>query len=584
MITATIQKITRHFKILRHIKIWMMFMAFTFLPMFASAEPTTEALKVGIIDFYISPLDSILKLLVYGVYVIITFILGKLVNLSASFMEWSLKLTMTSPKEIVGVGWEVSLGLANNLFILILLAIAIGTILGLPQINKKLLPTFLIIALLINFSMVIGNIVIDASNVLALSFLNSIQKNGGDIGERLMTSMRSEQVNLQLDAIVIGDKKISELAKQEYNKKTERTSAEIQKQAMEKGGGVTGAIAFGLGEGQTGQSATSEYGGAFSDLFGSAGTMLLKAIYIIFIQLVIIITFLFGGIYLLSRTFWLWLLLMLAPLAWIAKLIPKAEHYWDDWWKQFFEKAFFAPVYLFMVSLAVNIAEASGAALAGTLSSDGVSASAVIQMLIVAFLMMAGIHYGQKAGGGFANGVINYGKGLGSRYGKALKSLRNKGFIEKQLERLKPESLAKGTAALLATRGGKITGFDEKKIKSRMAKEKYAKIREQYEGMSAKELWKEIQEAQQKNKTSPELSAAVREFLAIPSDERVAGGMPGSKDPFIGALRAASSAGLQGQTSHTWGTWSPPPPSTAPSPKTSPHEYSEEQKAMGLSR
>ena len=526
MITATIQKIIRHFKILRHIKIWMMFMAFTFLPMFASAQTTAEASQIGIIDFFISPLKSITNLVIYGSYFIITSILGKLVNLSASFMEWSLKLTMTSPEGIINVGWGGSLGLANNLFILILLAIAIGTILGLPQINKKLLPMFLMVALLINFSMVIGNIVIDASNVFASSFLNSIQKDGGAIGDQLMNSLQSGEVLVQLNSII-----------------------------------------------------TEDY-----------GVILLKAIYIIFIQLVIIVTFLSGGIYLLSRTFWLWLLLMLAPLAWIAKLIPKAEHYWDEWWSTFLAKAFFAPVYLFMVFLAVNIAKASGAALSGVLSKEGggISASVVIQMLTVAFLMMAGIHYGQKAGGGFANGVINYGKGLGSRYGKALKSLRGKGLIEKQLERLSPESLAKGTALLASKipRSGAITGFDEKKIKARIAKEKYAKIREQYEGMSAKELWKEIREAQQKNKTSPELSAAVREFLAIPSDERVAGGMPGSKDPFVVTLRAASSAGLHGQTSYDeWGgAWSPPPPSTAPSPKTSPHEYSEEQKAMGLSR
>lgn len=517
-----------------------MFMAFTFLPMFAAAQTATEAPEIGIIDFYTSPLKSIANLLIYGLYSFVTFILGKLVNLSASFMEWSLKLTMKSPEGIVNVGWGVSLGLANNLFILILLAIAIGTILGLPQINKKLLPMFLIIALLINFSMVIGNIVIDSSNVFASSFLNSIQKNGGAIGDQLMNSLRSGEVQLQLNSVVVGD---------------ENLVAKAQKERVEAAKNIIAGSEMGIisTDGQ-GNIETQAFEGVTPDTLDSVGVVLLKSIYIIFIQLVIIITFLFGGIYLLSRTFWLWLLLMLAPLAWIAKLIPKAEHYWDEWWSTFLAKAFFAPVYLFMVYLAVTIAKKSGSALSGALNSNGVNASAVIQMLTVAFLMMAGIHYGQKAGGSFANGVINYGKGLAGRYGKELKRLRSKGAFEKALEKVKPESLAKYTALGISRLPGAkpIAGFTPEKIKAELAKEKYGKIKENYESMTTEDLVKMVKEAQKNKQASPELAAAVNVLITRNVEERVALGGPDNKQ--LGELRMMAAAGLKGQSKYTYGT------------------------------
>lgn len=485
-----VQKIIKYLKIPRHIKILALFQTtlaafFAFFPIFVFAG------VMDTINFATSPLSSIANLLIYGVYSIITFILGGLVDLSASFMEWSLKLTMTSPEGIINVGWRVSLGLANNLFILILLAIAIGTILGLPQINKKLLPMFLMIALLINFSMVIGNIVIDSSNVLASYFLNGIQQGGNAIGDQLMNSLKSGEIQKQLGSVVNGD---AALKTEAQKAAAEEAAKKARQKAMQDVVVSTGDGEF-IETDSQGEITTHTWNGVTSDPIDSVGVVLLKSIYIIFIQLVIIVTFLFGGIYLLSRTFWLWLLLMLAPLAWIAKLIPKAEGYWSKWWEMFMAKAFFAPVYLFMVYLAVTIATASGKALSGTLSSNGVNASAVIQMLTVAFLMMAGIHFGQKAGGGFANGIIKYGKGMAGKYGKELNKLRSKGFIEKQLEKLKPENLAKYTAMGLSKvpGAGAVIGFGEE-TREKLQEEKLQKQQKRESVYRARENLKNLRE------------------------------------------------------------------------------------------
>lgn len=73
---------------------------------------------------------------------------------------------------IVGPGLEITTSLVNMLFILVLVFIALATILRLESYGlKKLLPKFLIILLLINFVPVIAGGVIDIANVITDSFL-----------------------------------------------------------------------------------------------------------------------------------------------------------------------------------------------------------------------------------------------------------------------------------------------------------------------------------------------------------------------------------------------------------------------------
>ncbi|MFA6455008.1 MAG: hypothetical protein WCV70_04085, partial [Patescibacteria group bacterium] len=70
--------------------------------------------------------------------------------------------------------WIIVRDLCNMFFILILLVIAFATILRLPSYEwKKLLPKLLIMAVLINFSRTICGLIIDASQVIMLTFVNA---------------------------------------------------------------------------------------------------------------------------------------------------------------------------------------------------------------------------------------------------------------------------------------------------------------------------------------------------------------------------------------------------------------------------
>ncbi len=100
-------------------------------------------------------------------YIIITILLGwfKTIVLSVPILPGQV--------DVVQAGWEITRNLANMGFILILVFIGLATILRIKDYEaKKLLPTLIIVALLINFSPVIVGFVVDISNLITNFFLN----------------------------------------------------------------------------------------------------------------------------------------------------------------------------------------------------------------------------------------------------------------------------------------------------------------------------------------------------------------------------------------------------------------------------
>ncbi|MDP1709797.1 MAG: hypothetical protein Q8L21_02835, partial [Candidatus Komeilibacteria bacterium] len=73
----------------------------------------------------------------------------------------------------VNIGWVMVRDISNMFFVVILLLIAFGTILGIEQYEwKKLLIKFVFAAILVNFSRVIAALIIDAAQVVMITFLN----------------------------------------------------------------------------------------------------------------------------------------------------------------------------------------------------------------------------------------------------------------------------------------------------------------------------------------------------------------------------------------------------------------------------
>lgn len=92
---------------------------------------------------------------------------------SSDFIEWSYTNPATNP--VIKIGLDITQPFANMVLVLVLVFIAVATILRLAGYEtKKLLPTFIIIALLVNFSPVICGLIVDASNIMMNSLLKNI--------------------------------------------------------------------------------------------------------------------------------------------------------------------------------------------------------------------------------------------------------------------------------------------------------------------------------------------------------------------------------------------------------------------------
>jgi len=75
----------------------------------------------------------------------------------------------------IRLGWSISRDVANLFFIIILLVIAIATTLrNMTYGAKQLLVKLVLVALFINFSLLVTQVVIDFTNILALQFYNAI--------------------------------------------------------------------------------------------------------------------------------------------------------------------------------------------------------------------------------------------------------------------------------------------------------------------------------------------------------------------------------------------------------------------------
>lgn len=302
--------------------------------------------------------------------------------------------------EAVKIGWKITRDLANIAFIFIILYIAIATILQIAGHGvKDLLIKVIIVALLINFSLVFTKVIIDASNVLANEFYSAMRNpndpNGGSISATIMSG---------LDVQKVFDAKSADKID---------TSTTIQVYLFSIILYLATAYIF--------------FGGAF-----------------LFVARMIVFIF----------------LMVLAPVAFISMILPKTQALSKKWWSALFSQAFVAPAYLFLIYVVVSIIKEGflKGAIGATDTSGTLNVTLILNFVILIGLMWGSIKVAKEIGGqvsagafavankvglvagGFAGGVALSGskRGAGFMAEKALShatdknedgSLKNKGFI-----------------------------------------------------------------------------------------------------------------------------------------------------------
>lgn len=158
----------------------------------AEAETAVAAVNVSFWDAIYKGVETLgqgpLKIVLTVISGIFQFaiipVLGFLIRIIASSLDMAIQFTLDS-KNISNINaavtnaWALVRNIFNITFIFILLYTAIRTIIGSASANtKKMIANVVIAALLINFSLFITRILIDAGNILAITLYNQATNSG----------------------------------------------------------------------------------------------------------------------------------------------------------------------------------------------------------------------------------------------------------------------------------------------------------------------------------------------------------------------------------------------------------------------
>ena len=234
-------------------------------------------------------------------------------------------------------GWTMVRDLLNLVFIFILLYAAISTILQYGNMDiKKILPSLIIAALLINFSMLITKMVIDASHIFAWEFYNQIDvTKGGTVA------------NMKGSVEVKGDFEKKNLAN------VFMASFNPQRLLIESGMAMTTKNKDDIEEIKPApwknvvEKATEKREGFMSTLGRMAIIIWFEtalALYAAFILMAV-------AIMVVARVVVLWAVMIFSPIAFLGMILPSMKEYSGIWWKYLIGQSFFVPAFLFMFML-----------------------------------------------------------------------------------------------------------------------------------------------------------------------------------------------------------------------------------------
>lgn len=192
---------------------------------------------------------------------------------------------------VVRLGWVMVRDVANMFFIVGLLVIAFATILGLEGYEwKRGLVKIVLMAILINFSNLIAQLVIDVAHIFTITFLNAVSATAG-----------GNLINLfQFDKIL---------------------------------GLVSGDA---LGTTPENASLALFAASVMSFLFALLAALTIGAYLVTMIARIVV----------------LWALIILSPLAFMLYALPKGEDYAREWWSEFTKHVIVAPIMVFFLWLA----------------------------------------------------------------------------------------------------------------------------------------------------------------------------------------------------------------------------------------
>ncbi len=284
----------------------------------------------------------------------IAFSVGKLLQFFSYFTNWALNLnaSIVSNNPVVQAGWTITRDIANLGFVLAIIVMAFGTILRYESYQyKKMLWRLVVVALLVNFSLVIAGVVIDAAGVLTQFFMNQFT-----------------------DPSKVAEALVSAISPQSLLSPPSTSSI------------VGNILTFG--------TPTLEFlaGLLFVTLFSLLAAIAILGLGALFFMRFLALSF----------------ALITLPLVLLLWIFPGSQKYFSEWKDSFLKWVMFAPIATFFMYLALQVQNrasefraAYGAAdLGGNASSlFDFHAASIGQMVLVISILMLGLSQATKMGG-----------------------------------------------------------------------------------------------------------------------------------------------------------------------------------------
>lgn len=353
--------------------------------------------------------------------------------------------------------WTAFRDIANIIIIGMFTFVALTMILGIEKFNaRQMVAKVLLIAILINFSLLFTRVIIASSNFVAMQFYRAA-KFDSEGAQMAIQGAQGNQVNTQFTAGISG--KFAQLL------------------------GVAGVFDTKDALWKASESADSGWVALLMGLLSAA------------IFLAVSFVFLYASFLLIARAILFIFLLLTSSLAFASYLIPGggfAGYGWDSWWKALLKNAVFAPLLLMLIWATIQVGsniKMTNGTIGGLLADPGKGGN--INALFSYLLILGMLYVSIKIASKFSHeiGGFNY-AALAPAFGAGLLA-RAGGFLGRQT--LGRAGLA--TSGYLATRA-KEEAYKGNHFAARM----YAGGSKQFEGVAKRDfnlmkgqLGKEIQ-------------------------------------------------------------------------------------------
>jgi hypothetical protein len=302
---------------------------------------------------------------------------GILLNYSVHYTINMKELMTNMP--IVDTGWRIFRDLANIFFIFLLVSMSIGTILGLSNWNtKKMLASLIFAAVIINFSLFITQVIVDASNIVTIHFYELINP---------PTANNASWADSGLSDVFMNGLKIQTT----YLAGSNAASASVGAQIV-----------------QQDDAGLNFWNIIMVSTFGSI--LIIVAAFVFFAAAIMLIT----------RLLILMMLMVLSPIAYIGAIIPGLSSAKSRWWSEFWHQIFFAPIYMilsYIVVAAINTKAFQDFVAKGSFSEafsgqSGSSVAIIFSYIMLIMLMLATLKVASSMGAYGAGSMNNFGKSI----------------------------------------------------------------------------------------------------------------------------------------------------------------------------